>query len=509
MQSTKYSAEDEQELMARLWSPQIKDNPLAFVMLLFPWGVKGTPLEHFSGPRKWQRDVMQDIAAHIKQNNGKIDFDTLREAVASGRGIGKSALVSWLVIWMLSTRIGSTTIVSANSESQLRKVTWAEITKWLAMGLNSHWFEVSATSLQPAKWLTELVERDLRKGTRYWGVEGRLWSAENPDAFAGVHNMDGVLVIFDEASGIDDAIWAVTAGFFTENTPNRFWFAFSNPRRNTGYFYETFHSKRDFWNTKVVDARTVEGTDKAVYQQIIDEYGPDSAQAHVEVYGQFPSAGDDQFIGANTVDEAMKRVKYQDMSAPIVIGVDPARFGADATVIAVRQGRDIVKIIRHRGDDTMTVVGYVIDAIEEYKPTLVVIDEGGLGAGIVDRLKEQRYKIKGVNFGNKSKNPVMYGNMRAKLWGDMREWLKTASIPNDRFLKTDLISPMMKPDSRGTIFLESKKDMKARGLASPDAADAIAVTFAFPVAHRGEYNARTTTRRTYSDTSANTSWMGS
>jgi hypothetical protein len=509
MQSTKYSAEDEQELMARLWSPAIKDNPLAFVMLVFPWGVKGTPLEHFSGPRKWQREVLQDIANHIKQNNGKIDFDTLREAVASGRGIGKSALVSWLVIWMLSTRIGSTTIVSANSESQLRKVTWAEITKWLAMGLNSHWFEVSATSLQPAKWLTELVERDLRKGTRYWGVEGRLWSAENPDAFAGVHNMDGVLVIFDEASGIDDAIWAVTAGFFTENTPNRFWFAFSNPRRNTGYFYETFHSKRDFWNTKVVDARTVEGTDKAVYQQIIDEYGPDSSQAHVEVYGQFPSAGDDQFIGANTVDEAMKRVKYQDMSAPIVIGVDPARFGADATVIAVRQGRDIVKIIRHRGDDTMTVVGHVIEAIEEYKPTLVVIDEGGLGAGIVDRLKEQRYKIKGINFGNKSKNPIMYGNMRAQMWGDMREWLKTASIPNDRFLKTDLISPMMKPDSRGTIFLESKKDMKSRGLASPDAADAIAVTFAFPVAHRGEYNARTTTRRTYSDTSANTSWMGS
>jgi hypothetical protein len=509
MQTTKYSAEDEQELMARLWSPQIKDNPLAFVMLLFPWGVKGTPLEHFSGPRKWQREVLQDIAAHIAQNNGKVDFDTLREAVASGRGIGKSALVSWLVIWMLTTRIGSTTIVSANSESQLRKVTWAEITKWLAMGLNSHWFEVSATSLQPAKWLTELVERDLRKGTRYWGVEGRLWSAENPDAFAGVHNMDGVLVIFDEASGIDDAIWAVTAGFFTENTPNRFWFAFSNPRRNTGYFYETFHSKRDFWNTKVVDARTVEGTDKQVYQQIIDEYGPDSSQAHVEVYGQFPSAGDDQFIGANTVDEAMKRVKYQDLSAPIVIGVDPARFGADATVIAVRQGRDIVKIIRHRGDDTMTVVGYVIEAIEEFKPTLVVIDEGGLGAGIVDRLKEQRYKIKGVNFGNKAKNPIMYGNMRAQMWGDMREWLKTASIPSDRFLKSDLISPMMKPDSRGTIFLESKKDMKARGLASPDAADAIAVTFAFPVAHRGEYNARTTTRRSYSDTSANTSWMGS
>jgi hypothetical protein len=494
--------------MARLWAPAIKDNPLAFVMFAFPWGQPGTPLEHFKGPRKWQREVLTHIADHIKDNQGKLDFNTLRHAVSSGRGIGKSALVSWITIWMLSTRIGSTTIISANSESQLRSVTWAEITKWLAMALNSHWFEVSATRLMPAKWLTELVERDLKKGTRYWGVEGRLWSAENPDAYAGVHNFDGVLVVFDEASGIDDSIWAVTSGFFTENTPNRFWMAFSNPRRNTGYFYEAFNSKREFWTTKVVDARTVEGTDKQVYQQIIDEYGADSSQAHVEVYGQFPSEGDDQFISASLVDEAMKRPKYQDQSAPIVIGVDPARFGADATVIAVRQGRDIIAIQRHRGDDTMTVVGHVIEAIEEYKPALVVIDEGGLGAGIVDRLKEQRYKIKGVNFGNKSANPVMYGNKRAEMWGKMKDWLKTASIPLDRFLKTDLISPMMKPDSKGTIFLESKKDMKARGLASPDAADAICVTFAFPVAHR---EARESTqRRTYNGRGVvATSWMGS
>ena len=508
MQSTIYSAEDEQELMARLWAPAIKDNPLAFVMFAFPWGQPGTPLEHFKGPRKWQREVLTHIADHIKANQGQLDFNTLRHAVSSGRGIGKSALVSWITIWMLSTRIGSTTIISANSESQLRSVTWAEITKWLATAINSHWFEVSATRLMPAKWLTELVERDLKKGTRYWGVEGRLWSAENPDAYAGVHNFDGVLVVFDEASGIDDSIWAVTSGFFTENTPNRFWMAFSNPRRNTGYFYEAFNSKREFWTTKVVDARTVEGTDKQVYQQIIDEYGADSSQAHVEVYGQFPSEGDDQFISASLVDEAMKRPKYQDQSAPIVIGVDPARFGADATVIAIRQGRDIIAIQRHRGDDTMTVVGHVIEAIEEYKPALVVIDEGGLGAGIVDRLKEQRYKVKGINFGNKSTNPIMYGNKRAEMWGKMKDWLKTASIPLDRFLKTDLISPMMKPDSKGTIFLESKKDMKARGLASPDAADAICVTFAFPVAHREARQA--TQRRTYSDRGVvATSWMGS
>lgn len=494
------------ELMSRLWSPTIKDDPLAFVLLTFPWGEPGTPLEHFTGPRSWQRQILADLRDHIKANQGKIDYDTFREAVASGRGIGKSALVSWLVIWMLSTRIGSTTIVSANSEAQLRSVTWAEITKWLAMALNSHWYEIAATRIMPAKWLTEIVERDLKKGTRYWSVEGRLWSEENPDAYAGVHNFDGVMLIFDEASGIPDSIWSVSDGFFTENTPNRFHLAFSNPRRNTGYFYETFNSKRAFWRTRNIDARTVEGTDKNLYQRIIDEYGADSYQANVEVYGMFPSEGDDQFIPVNLVDDAMARPKYKDESAPIVIGVDPARFGADATVIAIRQGRD-VQIKRLRGADTMEVVGHVIDAIEEYHPTMVVIDEGGLGAGVVDRLKEQRYKIRGVNFGNKAMKQLMYGNKRAEMWGAMRDWLKTAHLPNDRFLKSDLIGPRVKPDSKGTIFLESKKDMKARGLASPDAADAIAVTFAFPVASR-EARVDKKPLRSYSMGGVSNSWMG-
>lgn len=507
MQEIKYSPAEEQELMARLWSPGIKDDPEAFVLFSFPWGQKGTPLEAFEGPRKWQRKVLRKLADHIKANNGRLDFEVFKLAVSSGRGIGKSALVSWLVIWMLSTRIGSSTIVSANSESQLRSITWAEITKWLAMALNSHWFEISATRVMPAKWLTELVERDLKLGTRYWGVEGRLWSEENPDAYAGVHNFAGVMVVFDEGSGIAAPIWSVTSGFFTENTPNRFWLAFSNPRRNSGYFYECFNSKRDFWNTEIVDARTVEGTDKKVYEQIIEEHGPDSAEAHVEVYGTFPNENEDQFIPARLVDEAMRRERYKDQSAPIVIGVDPARSGPDATVIAVRQGRDIVAIKRYRGDDTMVVVGHVIEAMEEFKPALVVIDEGGLGSGVVDRLKEQRYKVKGVNFGWSAKNPVMYGNLRAQMWGDMKEWLKSASIPSDRVLKTDLTSPLKKPDSKGTIFLESKKDMKRRGLASPDAADAIAVTFAFPVAHR-EYVERA--KRTFSGYNAvATSWMGS
>ena len=506
MQKPIYAPGEEQALMTRLWGPQIKDDPEAFVLLAFPWGQANTPLERFDGPRKWQRRVLRMLRDHIAANRGQVEMDTLRAAVSSGRGIGKSALVSWLILWMLTTRIGSTVMVSANSEAQLRGVTWGELTKWAAMAINSHWWEISATKLVPAQWLTQIVERDLKKGTRYWAAEGRLWSEENPDAYAGTHNMDGMMLIFDEASGIADAIWPVGAGFFTENILDRYWFAFSNPRKNSGYFFECFHGKRDFWKTMQIDARTVEGTDPRVYQQIIDEYGEDSPQARVEVYGEFPAQGEDQFIAPRLVEDAEKRPAWKDPSAPIVLGVDPARSGADSTVIVARQGRDLLAIRRYRGDDTMTVVGHVIEAIEDFQPALTVIDEGGLGYGILDRLTEQRYKVRGVNFGWKAKASIMWGNKRAELWGTMREWLKTASIPKDRQLKTDLTGPKTKPDSSGTVYLESKKDMKARGLASPDAADALACTFAFPLAHR-EYNPRPERRTVNERGAVSAGWM--
>jgi phage terminase large subunit len=192
-----------------------------------------------------------------------------------------------------------------------------------------------------------------------------------------------------------------------------------------------------------------------------------------------------------------------------VLGVDPARFGTDSTIIVARRGRELLEIRRFRGDDTMTVVGHVIEAIEDLRPTLVVVDEGGLGAGVLDRLLEQRYKmVRGVNFGWKAKNPVMYQNKRAELWGLMRQWLKTAALKPDRVLKKDLTGPRTRPDSSGAIALETKEQMKKRGLASPDAADAVACTFAFPVYHR-EYNPRAQTRTvsSYGGAAQSAGWM--
>lgn len=484
MQKPKYSAQEEQKLMTMLWSPHIKDDPESFVLFTFPWGQKNTPLEKFKGPRGWQKRVLRQIREHIKENKGKVDaMEMLRLARASGRGIGKSALVSWLILWMLTTRIGSSAIVSANTEAQLRKVTWGELIKWAAMAINSHWWEPTATTLVPAQWLTELVERDLKKGTRMWGAEGKLWSEENPDGYAGNHNHDGMMVIFDEASGIPDSIWSVAAGYFTEPILDRYWLAFSNPRRNSGYFFECFNAKREFWDADQIDARDVEGTDKNYYQQIIEEYGVDSREARIEVYGEFPEQGDGQFISPRLVDAACKRKPYDDKTAPIVVGVDPAR-GGDKTAIVIRQGRDLIKLIRYDNDDLMEVVGQVIKVINEYKPQLVNIDEGGLGYGVVDRLKEQNYKVRGVNFGGQWRNKSAYGNKRAEMWGDMREWLKTGVIPDDKKLKNDLTGPKEEADSTGALFLEAKKKMRSRGLASPDSADALALTFAYPVGSR-------------------------
>ena len=500
----------EQDLMAQVWSPLIANNPLFFVMTMFPWGVEGTPLAEFEGPRQWQQEVLLQIADHIASNEGRLDFNALRLAIASGRGIGKSALVAWIILWMLSTRVGSTVIVSANSENQLRSVTWAELMKWTTMVTNSHWWETSATKLQPAQWLVEIVERDLKIGTRYWAAEGKLWSAENPDGDAGPHNMLGMCVIFDEAASIPDGIWSVAGGFFTENTPNRFWFAFSNPRRNSGYFFQCFGAKRDFWRTRQIDARSVEGTDKALYDQIIAEFGEDSYQARVEVYGEFPLDEEGTFISPALVNATFARAPYKDQSAPITMGVDPARSGTDATVIAIRQGRDILAIERYQGDDTMESVGNIIEAIRVYKPTLVCVDEGGVGAGIYDRLIEQRYKVRGVNFGWKPKNPKAHLNKRAEIWCAMREWLKTASIriPDSKRLLADMTGVRVTFTSTGAIQLESKKEMRSRGLPSPDIGDAIALTFAYPVASRGEFTPKTAPKRVYSDSrSSSAGWM--
>lgn len=522
MKKPVYSPEDEQALMARIWSAELRDDPYKFVMFVFPWGQEGTPLAKFVGPRRWQRKFLRKIAAHIAESRELDLARLLRMARSSGRGIGKSALVAWLVLWFVSTRIGVTAIISANTENQLRQITFAEIGKWAAMALHSHWWEVVGIKVDPAKWLRELVERDLKKGTEYWGIDGKLWSSDNPDAYAGPHSQDGMMVIFDEGSGIDDSIWPVANGYFSDNTFDRYWFAFSQMRRNSEYFYDIFHSKRDFWESDQIDARDVEGTDPAIYAEIIAEHGEESDEARVEVYGLAPKNDDISFISPYRVEKAVARGMKEDKTAPISIGVDPSGIGKDGFLIVVRQGMVILAIRRYQIEDTdrgtMLGVDYVIDAIEEFNPDITVIDETGLGIVIKHRLTELGYKVKGVNFAWKSKDPLRYANKRAEMWDSMKKWVETATLPNDKRLIADLTGVRKKPTgTRNALILESKQEMRGRKCPSPDSADALAVTFAYTVRRREGYNRtasgkpslrRVSGRKGGPSGSTGTAWLG-
>lgn len=491
-----FSAKDETRLMTELWDPAIKDDVEKFVLFTFPWGKVGTPLEKFQGPRTWQRDELQAITQHIADNKARVRRGEMpkiyQSATASGRGIGKSALVAWLDWWFLSTRIGGTIINAANSETQLKSRTWAEVGKWHTLAINRHWFEINTMSLKPEIWYERELKKQLNVDTGYYYAQAQLWSEDNPDAFAGVHNHNGVLLIYDEASGIPPAIWDVSKGFFTDPIENRFWFVFSNPRRNTGSFFECFGRNRKYWRGVQIDSRSVEGTDKDYLNQIVQENGEDSDVSRVEVKGQFPRQGDCQFISSSIVDSAVERELVTDTHAALLMGVDVARFGDDESVIRFRQGRDARSIppIVLKGADNMQLANECAEQIDKMKPDAVFIDGGGSGAGVVDRLKERGYKIIEVQFGAASGKPE-YFNKRTEMWAAMREWLGGGCIDGSHQLSDDLKGPMYKIVGRADqTMLEPKEEMKKRGMASPDHGDSLAVTFFSKISRRDSLTSR-------------------
>ena len=484
---SKIDPKSEQSLMADLWSEDIKNNPLNFVMYIFPWGKRGTPLENFDRPRKWQIEILQDIVEHIRMNQnlmrqGKAPI-VYRLAVASGRGIGKSALVAWLNYWMMSCHTGSTSTVTANTESQLKSKTWAELGKWHTLALNSHWFDRAATSLKPAQWFENALKEQLKIDTGYYYAQALLWSEENPDAFAGTHNYYGQSLTMDEASGIAPAIWKVSEGFFTEPILHRYWFCFSNPRRNTGEFFECFHKFRSYWKTRNIDSRSVEGIDVSLLQSIVDKHGEDSDEAKVEVKGLFPSQGDRQFISMTLIQQAVERDLEKDDYAPLYMGVDIARYGEDSTVICFRRGRDARSIpaVKVRGKDNMYVANLCAELIQKYNPSAVCIDAGN-GTGVIDILRDMKHKVYEVLFGSGA-DDKQWANKRIEMWARMRDWLNEGGIEDDPHLKADLAGPEYKFQGHSDqMLLEKKEDMKKRGLASPDYADALACTFFVKVA---------------------------
>lgn len=441
----------------------------AFVRYVFPWGEAGGPLEKEDGPDTWQIEVMRDIKAGIASRNDDPLQTALQVAVASGHGIGKTALVSWVILWYMSTHEFPQVVVTANTASQLTTKTWRELAKWHKLMINKGWFQWTATKfshvLYPETWFAAAIP----------------WNEHNSEAFAGTHEKH-VLVIFDEASAVADSIWEVTEGAMT--TPGAMWIAFGNPTQTTGRFAACFGKFKHRWLTRQIDSRTAKMANLVQIQQWIDDYGEDHDFVRVRVRGMFPRSGSLQFIGVDIVGAAMRRKAEGYQQAAKVLGVDVARHGDDQSVTCRRQGNHVWPLRRYRIGDLMQLADVVAGEIHEFKPNAVFVDATGMGWGVIDRLRQLGFGhlVIGVQVGEKATDEQRYWNKRAEVWANAKDWITEGGcLPNDPELETDLTAPEYGYDKRMRIQIESKDDMKRRGLSSPDSADALCLTLAAPV----------------------------
>ena len=263
-------------------------------------------------------------------------------------------------------------------------------------------------------------------------------------------------------------------------------FKFGNPTRNSGDFYDCFHGMRHRWRTRHIDSRAVTITNKSQLQQWIDDYGADSDFVKVRVRGMFPALSARQFISVTDVDAAFGRHISASACgfAPVILSCDPAWSGDDELVIAKRQGLafTILRAIP-KNDNDIEIANILANLEDEHQADAVFVD-AGYGTGIVSAGQTMGRGWTLVWFGGASADPGCL-NKRAEMWKLARDWLKAGgAIPDDKVLYADLIGPETVPRMDGKIQLESKEDMKRRGLSSPNRGDALALTFAFPVAGR-------------------------
>lgn len=445
-------------------------DPLKFVYAVFPWG-KGE-LQDKAGPEEWQKELLADVRDGLKTPN-----QVIREAVASGHGIGKSTIVAWLILWGISTFEDTRGVVTANTATQLETKTWPEVQKWYNRFIGKELFTITATAIYSVEKTHE----------RNWRIDAIPWNESNPEAFAGLHNQGKrIILIMDEASAIPNIIWEVAEGAMTDADTEIIWAVFGNPTRNVGRFYDCWHKEKKLWHRQRVDSRTVSISNKQQIEEWIRTRGIESDFVKVRVLGEFPSASEMQYISRAIIDAATKRVlhEHEYNTAPVIIGVDPAWTGLDTLEIYLRQGSYSKHLFTlPKNDDDSYVAGVIARLEDQYKADAVFIDEGyGTGIYSLGKVMSRTWTL--VSFAGKPASQE-YQNKRAEMWANMKEWLRDyGAIEDDEELRDELAAPEAIINPRGKLQLESKESMKKRGEASPNKADALALTFAYPVMPR-------------------------
>jgi phage terminase large subunit len=427
-------------------------------------------------PHQWQLEALEQY------NKGN-----RRNSIRSGHGVGKTTLLAWMMLHHILFRFPQKTQVTAPTEKQLFNALWPEFKKWVK---------------KCPKELQALIEVKSDRAELISARESSFIScatsrAETPEALAGVHCDPGyVLLIGDEASGIPEQVFEAAAGSMSGH--NAMTVLAGNPVRGQGFFFDTHGKLSDMWWTRKVACQDVPAqVTEDFIEDIKRRYGENSNAYRIRVLGEFPVSDDDTVIPFDLVELALTRDVSTSKTAPVIWGVDCARFGRDRSALAKRQANRLIEPVRYWTKlDSMELAARIKlewdECPDNIRPAEINIDVIGWGAGTVDRLRELGLPARGINTSESpaTTEAARYANLKAELWFKARQWFanRDCRLP-DQYAKredrhvADLIEELTKPKYRfrkgsQKIEVESKDELKKRGMDSPDLADAFVMTFA-------------------------------
>ena len=392
-------------------------------------------------------------------------------SIRSGHGTGKSTAASWAMLWYFLMHYPNKVVVTAPTSSQLFDALFAEMKRWIN--------ELPDAFKEVLNVKSDRVEHTAAPSEMF--ISARTSRAETPEALAGVHS-EHVMLIVDEASGVPEQVFEAAAGSMSGH--NATTIMLSNPTRSSGTFFESQNRLADSWWTRrwsCVDSPLV--SDEFIEEMKL-RYGEDSNAFRIRVLGEFPQADDDTIIPFHLVETATHRDIEGDSDLPSVWGLDVSRFGNDNMALCKRQGSVVTEIRSWAGLDLMQTVGRVVAEYEALLPSKqpreILVDSIGLGSGVVDRLRELGLPVRGINVAEAPSMGGTYLNLRSELWFKTKAWFedRACKLPKDDQLVAELTGIRYSFTSSGKMKAESKDEMRKRGLASPDLADALCLTMA-------------------------------
>ncbi len=442
--------------------------------------VQPGPVEYM-GPVEFAREVLE-VGLWGKQEETLAALPQYqRVAVKSGNGLGKGYCAAVAVLWFLHTHSPATVLSTAPTFRQVRHILWRQI----HLLYRPH-AQILGGKMLDTRW--ELAEDRYAMGL----------SADSADQFQGFHSPN-MFIVVDEAEGVDEEIYEAIEAIMTAEAPRLL--LIGNPTTTSGVFRRAFYEERRLYHNITISALdspnvlaggvVIPGLASAQWvQERREVWGEDNPLYRARVLGEFPDQAEDTLIKLSDIEKAARHPGFDagEDSAPeletaeVVLSVDVARFGSDRSVILRRRGNTVEDIRTFQNMDTMRLTGWIANAIREFQPDRVYVDEVGVGAGVVDRLREQGLRVHGVNVARPARQKQLFANLRAQGYWGLRELFAAGavSIPQDSQLMGELAALRYSFDSQGRVLLESKDDMRRRGIPSPDKADALMLAFIDP-----------------------------